>query len=324
VSQSAPEAGTEAAPRRRFTLRRAITVLLIGATAYYLYVSVARNLEDLRRFPWAVAPLRLVASVVSHVLVLAAGVWVWGRVLDHFAHPPVRTGTLMRIWFVSNLARYIPGKIFQFVVAGQLATSAGLTGSVLLTSLVMHTGFSLLAATVVSAWTLIGPTFPGVPAAPLAAGITLLCIAAVHPRLLNGVLGLAPRLLRKEVIRWNGTWLQGVVLVGYSVVTWAAYGVAYWLLIAALTPVPASSIGLLTGINAGSFLLGYVALTPAGIGPREFVMTNLLIPLVGGPGVGAVLAVASRLWTAVAEVVGGAAVLALTGGAASVDNRERP
>lgn len=300
-----------APPGRRLTVRRLLTALLIAATAYYLVRSVVRNWEELHRFAWDVDPLRLAASLVVHVLVLAGGVLIWSRVLDHFEHPPVRIGTLMRIWFLSNLARYIPGKIFQFVVAGQLATAAGLTGSVLLTSLVMHTGFSLLAATVVAAGTLVRPLFPQLPALPIGVGAAVLAALCVHPRVLNAALGAIPRLLKKNVIAWRGSWLDGLRLLGLSVVAWAVYGVAYWLLIASLTEVPGVALVALTGINAFSFVAGYIALTPAGIGPREFVMTNLLVPMVGGVGPAAVLSIASRLWTVAAELLGGAVVLAV-------------
>jgi glycosyltransferase 2 family protein len=327
VTQAPAEVAESAAARRRFPLRRILTAILLLATGYYLYASVAGNWSELRRFAWEVDPLRLGASVAVHVAVLAGGVWIWSRVLDHFEHPPVRTGTLMRIWFVSNLARYIPGKVFQFVVAGQLASAAGLTGSVLLTSLVMHTGFSLLAATVVSAWTVVTPLAPGLPAIPIGAAVTLLAVAAVHPRLLNAALGVVPRLLKKTVIGWNGSWLDGVALLFYSMVAWTVYGVAYWLLIASLIEVPVTAIPRLTGINAFSFVGGYLALTPAGIGIRELVMTNLLIPLVGGSGVAAVLSIASRLWTVAAELVGGVLALALGGArgrSESVDNPGPP
>lgn len=311
MADPAPEASPGGAPRRRLTVRRLVTAVLIAATAYYLYVSVARNWGELRRFAWDVDPPLLAASVAVHVLVLAAGVWVWARVLDHFEHPPVGASTLMRLWFVSNLARYIPGKIFQFVVAGQLATAAGLSGAVLLTSLVMHTGFSLLAAMVVAAATLVRPLFPQLPALPIGLAAAALAVLCVHPRVLNAALGVIPRLLGRKVISWNGGWADGVRQLFYSITTWSLYGVAYWLLIASLTEVPAAAIPTLTGINAFSFVAGYIALTPAGIGPREFVMTNLLVPLVGGAGPAAVLAIASRLWTVVAELVGGGLALAL-------------
>lgn len=289
--------------------RRAAALLLVAATALYLAWTVADNWRQVRAYPWEVNPLLLVASVAAHVAVLAWGVWVWGRVLRHFEHPPVGLGTLLRIWFLSSLARYIPGKVFQFLAVAQLSSAAGLSGAVMLTSLVVHTGLALLSATLLSVWTLAGPLFPALPVAPVGVAATLLALAFVHPRFLNAALGVVPRLLKKDVIRWNGTWADGALLLALSVGSWIFYGGAYYLLLAALADIPAREIPMLSGVNALSFVAGYVSIVaPAGAGVRELVMTQLLLPLVP-ESVGAVLAIASRLWTIAAEVVGGVIVV---------------
>jgi uncharacterized membrane protein YbhN (UPF0104 family) len=285
--------------------RRAVAFLLVAATAFYLAWTVADNWLQVRAYPWDVDPLLLVASVAAHVAVLAWGGGVWGRVLRHFEHPPVGLPTLLRIWFLSSLARYIPGKVFQFLAVAQLSSAAGLSGAVMLTSLVVHTGLALLSATLLSAWTLAGPLLPALPAVPVGIAATLLALAFVHPRFLNAALGVVPRLLGKNVIRWNGTWADGALLLALSVGSWVFYGGAYYLLLASLADLPARAVPMLSGVNALSFVVGYLAVvTPGGMGIREVAMTRLLLPLVP-ESVGAVLAIASRLWTIAAEVIGG-------------------
>ncbi|HYJ80098.1 MAG TPA: lysylphosphatidylglycerol synthase domain-containing protein [Longimicrobiaceae bacterium] len=291
--------------------KRVAAALLVAATAFYLAYTITHNWQQVRAFRWDVDPLRLAASLVAHVAVLAWGVWVWGQVQRRFEHAPVGFGTLLRIWFLSSLSRYIPGKVFQFFAVAQLAGAAGLSGKVLLTSLVVHTGMALLSAVVLSAWTLSGALLPALPAVPVGIATTLVALLLVHPRFLNAALGVIPRLLKRETIRWNGSWGHGAALLALSVLSWAFYGGAYYLLLSALTEVPAGSLTLLAGVNALSFVAGYLSLVaPAGAGVREAAMTQLLLPLVPA-SVGAVLAVASRLWTIAAELAGGALVLAL-------------
>ncbi|HEX5724565.1 MAG TPA: lysylphosphatidylglycerol synthase domain-containing protein [Longimicrobiaceae bacterium] len=286
--------------------RRLATALLVAAAAWYLFDSVADNWGALRRYRWEVDPLLLAASVGAHVGVLAFGVWIWERVLRRFEHPPVRLGTLLRIWFLSNLARYVPGKIFQFVAVAQLSRAAGLSGAVLLTSMLVQTALSLLAAAVLAAWTLGAGFFPALSFLWIGLAATAFAVVLVHPDLLNAVLGLLPRLFKREVIRWNGGWAEGVGLLGLAVVNWVMYGGAYYLFLRSLAEVPAQLLPQLAGVNALSFLAGYVAfVTPGGLGVREVTMKALLDPYVPG-GVAAVLAVASRLWTVAAELIGGA------------------
>ena len=80
--------------------RKAATVLLVAAAAWFLFRTIERNWRQIRGYPWHVDPLLLCASVAALVAVLAWGVFVWSRVLTRFEHPPVRLSTLLRIWFL--------------------------------------------------------------------------------------------------------------------------------------------------------------------------------------------------------------------------------
>jgi glycosyltransferase 2 family protein len=301
--------------------RRVAGALLIVATVWWLGGMIRDNWAELRRFEWNADPLLLGASVAAHVAVLAFGVWVWSRVLRHFEHPPVRLGPLLRIWFVSNLARYVPGKVFQFIAVAQLSRGAGLSGAVLLTSMLVHTGITLVSALVVGAWTVPGGLVPGVDRVVTACVATGVAVASVHPAFLNRVLAFVPRLLKKDVIRWNAGWLGGLGLLALSVVNWILYGAAYWLFVASFIDVAPRLLVFMTGVNALSFLLGYVSPLPGGAGLRELSMTELLRAYFP-EGLAAVISIATRLWTVAAELVGGGLALLLVRGR-TVD-AERP
>jgi uncharacterized membrane protein YbhN (UPF0104 family) len=288
--------------------RRAAAAVLIAATVWWVGRLITENWTEVRRFEWRADVPLLAASVVAHVAVLAWGVWVWSRVLRHFEHAPVGLGVLQRIWFLSNLARYVPGKVFQFLALAQLSRSAGLAAPVLLTSVLVHTGFALLSAVVTAAWTLpsgiVGIGDPWLPRVAVTAG----AILAVHPGFLNRILAVVPRLLKKEVIRWNAGWMDGLALLGLSVVSWAVYGVAYQMFMASLADVPWRLLPQMAGVNALSFFVGYLSPLPGGAGLREVTMTGLLKPYLPD-GVAAVMSLASRLWTIAAELIGGGLVL---------------
>lgn len=301
--------------KRRSWWRPLIGVLLVAAAAAFLGMTIARHWRELAAFDWRVRWLELGASVLALTAVLAWGVIVWKQVLDRFEHRRVGLGVLMRIWFASNLARYIPGKIWQFVGAAELARAAGLSRVVVLSSMVVHVGFSLLSAAAVSAVALAAwdaVPLPGLPLAVLAAASLFL----VHPRVINAALRLVPRAFHDDVLRWNGSWGDGLVLLGLSVLSWVLYGLAFALFVDAIVPIEAAALLPLMGVNALSFLAGYVVfLAPAGLGVREGAMAGLLRPFAPA-GVAAVLALVSRLWTIAAELLGGALVLALTRAAA--------
>jgi glycosyltransferase 2 family protein len=310
VSDAVQEA---ASARPKPLWRKVAGLLLIVATAWWLGRLIADNWADLRGFDWDADPGLLAASVAAHVAVLAFGVWVWSRVLRHFEHPPVRLGTLQRIWFLSNLARYLPGKVFQFIAVAQLSRGAGLSGAVLLTSMLVHTGITLLSSVVVAAWTLTGGILPGVDPRWPALIVTAGALLAVHPAFLNRLLAVIPRLLGKDVIRWNARWMDGIALLALSIVNWLLYGAAYHLFMASLADVPWRLMPQMAGVNALSFFLGYASPLPGGTGLREVAMAELLQPYLPN-GVAAVLSIASRLWTIAAELLGGGLALLLVRG----------
>jgi uncharacterized membrane protein YbhN (UPF0104 family) len=286
--------------------RRALGVLFIVAAALFLARTVYQNWGQLGEVEWRVEPLRLAASLAALVGVFAWGVWVWSRVQRHFEHAHVPLPTLMRIWFLSTLARYLPG--MQIVAVAQLSRSAGLSGAVLLTSLTVHTGLALLSALLLSAWTLPEHLAPGLNPWWTGGAATAAALLLVHPATLNYPLGLLRRVLKKDVVRWRGRWVDGVGLLGLSVLSWVFYGGAYYLFLHSLVPLPARTIVPLAGVNALSFAIGFLSPSPGGGGVREVAMQGLLGPFFPA-AVAAVLSVASRLWTIAAELIGGGLVL---------------
>jgi hypothetical protein len=292
--------------------RRALAIVLVAAPAAMLARLVWKSLPVIRGYPWQVNPPLLLASVVAHVAVLAWGVWVWSRVQDRFEHAPVAFGTLLRFWFLSNLARYVPG--LQFVAVAQMSATQGHRRLVMVASLLAQTGLALLSALVVSAWTLGGGTRFG--AALLGTGASVVALGVVHPGVLNWGLALLSKLSRREPVRWNGSWLGGVEVLALTCLSWGFYGLAYYLFLRSLTALPLSLLPALSGVNALSFAAGLVAIVvPGGIGPREGAMTILLTPYLP-VGVAALLAVASRLWSILAELIGGGVSLLVDRGAA--------
>lgn len=287
---------------RSLTLRQGAAALLVVATAWYLASTIHENWAELRAYEWRLDPGLLIASLAAHVAVLAWGVFVWSRALGSFAGPPVSYSSLLKIWSISNAARYIPGTVWQFVAAAEAARGAGVSRVRMLASLAIHIGSVLLAATAVALLTL-PLTELGYPGVAGAAVLLPAFVILVHPKVLNGALGLLARVSRRDVLRWEGTWTDGLFLLGLQVVSWLLYGCAFWLFLRSVAPFGLETLLPAAGVNAASFVVGWVVfLAPGGAGFREAAMTFLLgayVPV----GVAAVIAILSRLWSIAAEIL---------------------
>ncbi len=300
------------AATRRPLLRRLLAAVLVAATAVFLGLAIGRNWSHLASIEWHVRPFELAASVLVLLAALVWGIFVWGRVIARFDVPGPRFRTLGWIWFLSNLARYVPGKIWQFVGVVQLGGRAGVPGPVLLTSLVIQTGITLVSAAIVSLFAL--PAMArglGTYGDAAVVAAAIVGLAAVHPRVLNFGLRLVPRRLASLELAWTGTWLQGIVLLALGVVAWLIYGVAFALLADAMVGIPLTLVPALVAANALAFLIGYlVFIAPGGLGAREAALTLILGPI-ASIGVAAVIAVSFRLWLIVAELLGAGLAVAI-------------
>jgi hypothetical protein len=291
--------------------RRIIRVLqwLLGlAIVGFAVRSLVRNWDELRAQPlqWSIEPGWILLSALVVWLMYALLIAAWRRMLTAWG-PGLDLWSAARIWTVSSLGKYLPGKVWAVAGMAVMAQRAGIgagpaTGSaVILQVLAIGTGAAVAGLT---GWGALRATYPGATtglAALLAAsvgGIGLL----LWPALLNRVV----RIAAPDAGPVNPPGGAVAFGIGANAVAWMGYGVALWLLARGL--LPDVELGLLsaTAVFTASYLAGFLALfAPGGIGVREGVF---ILMLQGPIGIGAAtaLAIASRLLLTVTEL--GAAV----------------
>ena len=283
--------------------RRALTAAFVVGAFVFIAFAVHRNLAELRGFEWRVRPALLALSVLLHIGVLFWGVRVWQLLLRRFGQQ-ITFLALSRIWFLSSVGRYIPGKIWQFVGVAHLGRTAGLAPVVAVTSLVVQMGLTLLAATLTVVSLLPSSTYAavGVSSAYLR-WFAPLALILVHPAAIRSGLSLVRRFARQTLAPWAGSWTDGIWLLSLSVGAWLLYGAAFYAFLAAFVSLDLGEFAAIAAINALAFVVGYlVVLAPAGLGAKEGALTALLATLLPLP-VAAALALGARLWTVAAELL---------------------
>jgi len=288
---------------RATVIRRALQVALLGFVAWY----VARHWTEYEHVlasahpDWIAISRSCVLVCLSYLVLIQTWrqtVQAWGERLS-FADAS-------RIWFISNLGKYVPGKVWAIAAMGTLAQEAGVSpvaaiGSSLVVQLVnILTGFGVFAVAGAQVMNLPG----GTTASLVSLGLLVLLTPWLVPlgvRALNKVSGrqFAEPHLPPSAIWWAGA---GTALA------WAMYGVAFqWFAAGISGGATAGTTGDWIAIFVGSYLLGFVAIfAPGGIGVREGAMKVALEQ--SGLAVGALanlLMLASRLWLTVLEIIPG-------------------
>jgi hypothetical protein len=228
-----------------------------------------------------------------------------------------------RIWFVSNLGKYVPGKVWQIAAMGTMAQREGVApvaaiGSSLIVNLVnIIAGFAVIALTagdqiaaaigVDSADGAARSTRTAVVAMAALGIVGLLAAPVVVPRLVALAARATGRSLTMPHVPPRTVWVAAAT----TATSWVLYGIAFALFARGVSPSATGNASSYIAVYTGSYLAGYLALfAPGGVGVREAVLV-LAMPRfqLASAADAAVIAVASRLWLTVLEVVPGVLLL---------------
>jgi len=183
-----------------------------------------------------------------------------------------------RIWSITNLYRYIPGKLFQIPAMAIMAKQANAKPIPATGSAILNVAVNLIAGF------LVGTAF-GWPLMGLSGlrWLTLLFVAVCAvgvlslPVLLPAVVRVIGRVTGRD-LGVDALPLSAIVvsLIG-NVISWLLYGVAFAVFARGVLGMFQGSVTAYIAVYAISYLLGYLVLiVPAGVGVREASMVALL------------------------------------------------
>lgn len=234
-----------------------------------------------------------VATVVSLLGVgLSSGIW---HAMLRGIGEPLPLAASLRIFFVGQIGKYVPGAVWPAVTQAALAREHGVAPRATVTAVTLFiwvhlvTGAALGIA--VLAWSGALPTW--------SLAVLPALVALLAPPVLRWTLTRLLRLARREPLRALPDGRHLLAACGWALAMWICYGVHLQILTSAVQQ-PIGPV-LATGAFAAAWFIGFVLLVaPAGVGPREAALVALL-PLSAGAGL--LVALVSRLILTVADAV---------------------
>jgi hypothetical protein len=296
-------------------VRAGAQIVLIGAAVLFLVKTAREHAGAFSTWDAPVdwPPLLAASALVIGAFVLMVSTWSaslrWWRAAMSFL-------SALRTWSLSNLARFIPGAVWQFAGLAALAVEEGIspvaaTGAVLLQQLVLL-GTGLVVATMMApGW--IQPMASGLP--PLAmTGLAMLALGIFVlgvPRAMPGIGRALSRITKREFAWPQPSPSAFAAYTAVLVLPWLLYATAFWLFGRALLGPSAPSLQVAGGAFVASYVAGIVAVfAPAGIAVREAALVAMLAPVIDARAA-LVLAIGSRLWMIALEILTAVVVVAL-------------
>ena len=302
--------------------RRAFTALQVGfavAVTWYAGRKLADRWSEFDQVGTGADPqwrwVLPASIIVLGTYLLLIHVWVahlrvWGLKVPFL--------TAARMWFISNLGRYVPGKVWgigTLVVMAQRRnlSPVGMVGSSVLVMLIgIVSGIAVVLLTGAGAIDLLlrqqGTVAPewAVPLAALLAFGSLAAAPFVLPAMARG---LARATGRESVLPALPAMAVWTAALGTGL-SWILYGVAFQLFSAGMVGEARGAAASYIAVYTAAYIVGLVSPTPAGAGVREggLVAGLLSLGLATAPQA-LLIALASRVWLTVLEVAPGAACL---------------
>jgi type IV secretory pathway TrbD component len=232
---------------------------------------------------------------------------VWQYILGRFGYE-IGFARSMRVWFLSQAGRYIPGKVWFTLGRIYLCQREGVPKGVAVVATGLELVLVLGSAIVMfglASW--LSPLLAG---GPYVVGLWLVpvILAGMHPKFIQAVL----RRLRKVPIHLQMRYVEVLGLLGVYLLCWVLYGVGFYLVGTSLIVGRAApdfgmhaaseTVPAMIGINSLSWAGGFLSVvTPAGLGIREGISSILLGDMMQAP-YPYLIPLAARIWVTVAEV----------------------
>ena len=296
-------------------LRRILGSLLALAVLFFLGSLLVRTWGDLSQsgFKFEFDSLPLIISLGLLIMARGFAVEAWRRILISLGEQ-LDFGFGARVWFMSNLTRYIPGNVWQVATMMVMVVERGVNKTNALLSQVIYTALALAVAGLLGVLfifarpDLFSALLPGTVAtyAPMIVMVSFASFIIVFalPFTQHLIVLVTARVMRREISVPAPTFARGLLPPSFSLAMWLTNGLAFYLFVHSITPLPLTYLPAFIAMNAGAYWIGYVSfLTPSGLGIREGALAWMLASFFPPP-VAVALSLVTRLWTTAGELLG--------------------
>lgn len=255
-------------------------------------------------FPWAIHPgvLAISGGVLVVMMVGTAAAWV---LLARCMGIPLEMAKGLRIFFLSSLGKYLPGKVWTLVSVAAIGKQEGFGGARLASSMLY---FAVLNVQTGLLLTLAGFALKGIDPAlgisPSAMVWLIVCGVGLFffPAFFSRMLRVACRIFHRQtpdiVLRFQQT--LGLFLV--VIALWGVELIGYWLLVRSYYPLGFAALPDLMLAWSLSVSVGFLAVfMPAGLGARDGMLLLMLQGFMP-PEVASVSTLVFRAWGTAMEL----------------------
>ncbi|HEX3814853.1 MAG TPA: lysylphosphatidylglycerol synthase transmembrane domain-containing protein [Mycobacteriales bacterium] len=296
---------------------KANTALRVGfvlvAVALLVY-AVASKWGDVRDALSRMGPLPVIGSLALAIIGLFFTCMCWRALMSELGSPLPMVASI-RVFFLSQVGKYLPGSVWPFVAQMEMTRDLGIPRERSGTAGLLFLGLNPLTGIIVGAVTL-----PFVSPHTLreywwSLLIVPIGLAILHPKVLNPLLRRAFKILKRPALERPLRAYGLAKAAGWLIVTWVFYGLSILVMAAPLGVHGGKALPASIGAYALAWSAGFIfIIAPAGLGVRDAALVLTLSTVMSTPSATAVAAVSRVVqtlgdggWAMVAGVLHGRA-----------------
>lgn len=278
--------------------------ILTAVVLFFLGRFAWSNWHKIRELDFEVRVDVLVLSMVVLAVYFLGRAWLW-----HFLTTRYRIDIPLKrsvgAWFLSQLGKYIPGKVFMYVGRLYYYAREGRSKTLFSLCFVVETMATILSSTLVVLIALAEAGLPELqPYEPILFVALIVLVVCLHPVVLGWLTNRGLRILGRSSIKFTPRGRDTVLFVVLYSINWLVFGFAFFLFINSIYRIGAEHVLYLAGAFSAASLIGmFSVFVPSGLGVREGVLILMLAPIVSVEAA-IVISFASRLWFTATELTG--------------------
>ncbi|MDE0314703.1 MAG: lysylphosphatidylglycerol synthase domain-containing protein [Candidatus Poribacteria bacterium] len=297
------------------SVRQYIGILITGILLFYLVKPFLQTHTTLKYVDFQIQWHWLLFSFGLIIFHLSAYLYPLTKLLNGVTEKSVSFRDAWLLFHLSNVTRYLPGRIWGVIRFLSLCKQFGLSKTAVGSSLTLHVGIETFLGGILAVSLLFSHQMRGVVQGVLKkftenAFIAIVAIIVI----LVGSFFLIPMLSSKarqftktlrdigELLLQKSFWGQWVKIIVSHMLLWMCQGFAFFLFVRSLTPVKWMLAGVLSACFAFAWFVGFLSfLTPGGLGIREGLLAILLANYMPTPQATRI-ALLCRVWMLAAEI----------------------
>ncbi len=256
--------------------------LIVLAILFFWGGAIAQNWREFITYPWAFSWPFFVLALVAASLEIVVALTIWWRAL---ALTGVRIPWFlgMELFFQAQIARYLPGGVWDLVGRFVLGGQAGVGKRAMAASMGLEMGLQVLSGSLfLLAALMLRAQFAVQTYLLLGVLVFLGALVFLSPPLFSFFVNRGLKLLKKPPLELTLTYQDLFGLFLLRVAGHGLMGLGFYFTVQGLTSVALADAPLLITAFVGAWLIGYLAIVfPMGVGVREgalVLLTTGLLP----------------------------------------------